>query len=41
MLVSGDCTKLMPDGSPEEMAKVAELEAHLKVRKSLQALLFM
>jgi hypothetical protein len=31
LLTSGDCAKLMPDGSPAEAARVAELEAHLKV----------
>lgn len=34
MLTSGDCAKLMPDGSPAEAARVAELEAHLKVQKT-------
>ena len=35
LLTSGDCAKLMPDGSPAEAAQVAELEAHLKVCSDL------
>lgn len=38
LLTSGDCAKLMPDGSPAEAARVAELEAHLKVGRGWAAL---
>jgi hypothetical protein len=37
LLTSGDCAKLMPDGSPAEAARVAELEAHMKVGKGWAA----
>ncbi len=30
LLTAGDCTKLMPDGSPAEAARIAELREHLK-----------
>ena len=37
LLTAGDCAKLMPDGSPDEAARVAELEAHLKALEARQA----
>ena len=36
-LTSADCAKLMPDGSPDEAARIAELEAHFKALEVEQA----
>lgn len=37
LLTAGDCAKLMPDGSPAEAARVAELQEHLKALEIEQA----